>query len=173
MTEKRGKAGLVHSAIAEHGEKLRFLAIGAANTAFSYALFVVLLVVFGPVVRVLDGSSISALAVLGREYYLVVQWTAWFLAVPVSTLTMKYFAFRSGGRLGRQIIRAYFVYLPAQGISAVILWAGVRGLGLNPAAAQFVAIVVTTIFSYVGHKYFTFRTPLEVGEVPPQEMIEG
>jgi len=173
MAEDPDRGVRARSMMAEHGEKLRFLVVGVMNTAFSYALFLGLLASLGAAVRLLAESGVPVLAAIGREYYLVVQWTGWFLAVPVSTFTMKRFAFRSGGRLGHQIVRAYFVYLPAQGISAVVLWAGVRVFGLHPAIAQFAAIVVTTIFSYVGHKYFTFRTPLEVGEVPPQEMIEG
>ena len=45
-------------------------------------------------------------------------------------------------------------------------------VGLSPQVGQLLTIAVTTIFSYVGHKYFTFKTPLEVGEVPPQELVE-
>jgi hypothetical protein len=112
------------------------------------------------------------MAFVGKNYYLVVQWLGWIVAVPQSTLTMKYFAFKRGGRLLPQIGRAYFIYLPAQGLSSLILWLAVRVVGLTPQLGALLTIIVTTIFSYIGHKYFTFRTPLEVGEVPPEDMIE-
>jgi putative flippase GtrA len=118
--------------------------------------------------------------VFGHERYVLLFWASWVVAVVQSTFTLKYFAFRSKGRLLPQLGRAYLVYLPAQAISTVILWAGVQfltsaGLTQNLAArvSQLLAVAITTVFSYIGHKYFTFRLPLEVGEVPPEDMIEG
>ena len=32
-------------------------------------------------------------------------------------------------------------------------------LGLHPAIGQLVTVAFTTVFSYLGHKYFTFRQP--------------
>jgi putative flippase GtrA len=155
-----------------HGEKLRYLIVGVWNTAFGYALFLLLLATVGPVLKPLSISSIPVVSFLGRNYYLAVQWMSWLVAVPQSTVTMKYLAFRRKGHLPSQIGRAYFIYLPAQGLSTLILWLSVRVVGLAPALGALAAIVVTTIFSYVGHKYFTFRVPLEVGEVPPEDLLE-
>ena len=70
---------------------------------------------------------------------------------------MKYFAFRTPGGAWREIGRAYFVYMPAQLISSAIVWLTVEHLHLSPRIAQIVAIAFSTIFSYLGHKYFTFR----------------
>jgi putative flippase GtrA len=156
-----GRVGRLYDS---HGEKLRYLVVGVINTAFSYVLFLVLLAVLGPAIRTLESSTVPLLAQIGHSYYLVVQWVGWVLMVPVSTTTMKYFAFRSGGSLRRQIPRAYLIYLPAQGLSSLILWFTVRVAHLSPQVGQLIAIVVTTIFSYLGHKYFTFRVPLEAAE---------
>ena len=101
---------------------------------------------------------------LGHGYYLVVQWVAWVLMVPVSTTTMKYLAFRSPGRLLPQVMRAYLVYLPAQGISSLILWLTVRVAGLPPQLGQLIAIALVTAFTFLGHKYFTFRHVVEAAE---------
>jgi putative flippase GtrA len=124
-----------------------------------YGLFALLLVVLGPAIESLATSSVAAIAAIGHHYYLAAQWISWVLMVPVSTVTMKYFAFRSEGWLLRQVGRAYLIYLPAQGVNTLILWLAVRIAHLTPYVGQLLAIGVTTIMSYLGHKYFTFRTP--------------
>jgi putative flippase GtrA len=155
-----------------HGEKMRYLVVGVWNTAFSYALF-------WTGIHLFAGQVESATGVDPKLAAVIIQWGSWVLAVVQSTVTMKYLAFRSRGHLGKQIVRAYFIYLPAQGLSSVILWTAMLalspGLGDRLAAVlgQLVAIAVTTVFSYFGHKFFTFRIPLEVGEVPPQDLVEG
>jgi len=153
-----------------HGDKVRYLMVGVCNTAISYLLFLALLATLGPLLQSLEDSSVGLLALAGMAT------TSWFsgrmgVDGPVSTTTMKYFAFRSRGRLMPQIARGYMVYLPAQGLSSLILWLTVRVAGLSPAVGQLVAIVFMTVFSYLGHKYFTFRVPVEVAELgdPPHE----
>lgn len=140
---------------AAHGEKVRFLVVGIWNTAFSVLLFNLLLLV------------------AGREHYLVWFWVSWVFSVVQSTATMKYFAFRSQGHFWRQVGRAYFIYLPAQGLSTLLLWLAVTVAHLSPQVAQLITIFFTTIFSYLGHKYFTFKVPLEVGEVADEALVEG
>jgi len=160
--EPKGQIGRLYDA---HGEKVRYLLVGVVNTAISYVLFLVLLGVMGSTLGSYAETSTGLVALLARNYYLVAQWLGWVLMVPVSTTTMKYFAFRSGGKLRHQIPRAYVIYLPAQGLSSLLLWLTVRVIGMSPPAGQFITILVTTIFSYLGHKYFTFRVPLTPGEV--------
>lgn len=147
-----------------HGEKIRYLVVGVCNTALSYVLFLALLALLGPPLRALADAPSGLVAQVGHSYYLVAQWVGWVLMVPVSTTTMKYLAFRSKGRLLPQVGRAYLIYLPAQGLSSLILWATVRVAGLSPQIGQLVAIGVVTVFTYLGHKYFTFRVPMEAAE---------
>ena len=150
----------------KHGEKLRFLLVGMWNTAFSYALFWIAINAFATPLETSTGLGPKSVAVM-------LQWATWVLAVVQSTITMKYFAFRSKGHAGRQILRAHFIYLPAQGLSSLILLVGMQFLGLSAVVAQLFAIFVTTIFSYMGHKYYTFRVPLEIGEVADEALLEG
>lgn len=154
-----------------HGEKLRYLVVGVWNTALGYLVFWLALKAFGPSLQTLSGPG--PVGWIGHYYYLIVQWAVWVFMVVNSTVTMKYLAFRSKGHLVHQIGRAYLVYLPAQGLSSAILWVTVKVFGLPPEIGQLVTIAFATVFSYLGHKYFTFRVPLEVGEVPPEDLIEG
>ena len=154
-----------------HGEKLRYLLVGLGNTALGYGLFILLLAALGSRLHALESSPLPPVSLMGRDYYVVIQWIVWVVFVPVSTLTMKYFAFRSKGHWLHQIGRAYFVYIPAQGMSSLLLWLTVQVAHLSPQVGQLLTIVFATVFSYLGHKYFTFKTPLVVGEVPPEETI--
>ena len=70
---------------------------------------------------------------------------------------MEYLVLRSKGYLGGEILRADFACLPAQGLSALILYLAMRLLGLGALVGQLIAAFVTTILSYLGHRYFTFR----------------
>jgi putative flippase GtrA len=165
--------GSLRAFMTAHEEKIRYLLVGAWNTAFGYGLFLLLLVTVGPVLRSLAGSAVPAVSTMGEAYYVLVGWLGWIIAVPQSTLAMRSFVFRRKGHALPQIGRAYFVYLPAQGLSSVVLWVAVSVLHMIPSLGALSAIVVTTVFSYLGHKYFTFRVPLEVGEVPDERLIEG
>lgn len=142
-----------------HAEKIRYLFVGVMNTAIGYGLFALMLWALTEPLKSLSGSASPSLAYVGDYYYLIISWTNWVLCVPISTLTMKYLAFRSPGHPARQILKAYFVYLPMQGIGSLLLWLSVHFVGLPPLLGQFLTIFVTTIFSYLGHKYFTFSAP--------------
>lgn len=155
-----------------HGEKPRYLIVGGLNTLISYGLFVALLASLGTWLQTFSGSSSGLVSVVGVHYYLVVQWVAWVLSVPVSTLMMKRFVFRSKGHRVRQIGRAYLIYLPAQGLATVLLWLTVQVIHLSPQLGVIVTVAITTVLTYVGHKYFTFRLPLELGEIPPEKLLK-
>jgi putative flippase GtrA len=170
--EDAGDLSTLERAWRQHGEKIRYLAVGAWNTLFGYLLFLFLLAALGPALQTLESSSLPPLQWIGHAYYLVVGWIGWVFAVPQSTVTMKFFVFRSRGNLLHEVWRAYFIYLPAQGLGTVILWFMVQILGMPPPIGALTTIAGTTVFSYIGHKYFTFRKPLEVGEVYDEDLLE-
>lgn len=165
MNAARQSAEDLYSA---HGEKIRFLVVGAWNTVFSYLLFAALLYLLGPALRGLSDSSSPVLAWVGAHWYLAVQWLSWIVAVPQSTLTLKYFVFRSRGHMGHEIGRAFFIYLPMQALSSLSLWFFVSIVGMHPLPGQFVTIGLSAVLSYLGHKHFTFRGDrARVSDTPP------
>lgn len=154
------------------GEKPRFLVVGAVNTLLGYLLFLALLATLGAWLQSLADSASSVTTAVADHYYLVVQWVGWVVSVPLSATTMRHFVFRSKGRWLHQVGRAYLVYLPAQAISSMLLWLTVRVLGLTPQVGVVVVVAITTVLTYLAHKYFTFRVPLEVREVPPEDLLD-
>lgn len=154
------------------GEKPRFVVVGAVNTLLGYLLFLALLATLGARLQSLADSTSTLLTAVADHYYLVVQWVAWVVGVPLSATTMRRFVFRSKGRWGHQVGRAYLVYLPAQCLASALLWLTVQVLGLTPQVGVVVVVLITTVLTYLAHKYFTFRVPLEVGEVPPEDLLD-
>lgn len=148
-------AGGLRTSLAPHGEKLRYLVVGVFNTAFGYALYLVMLAVTSMALAQIDRTG-NVPTVVSENYFLIAQWTAWVLSVPVGTMTMKYIVFRSRGHLPSEIGRAYLVYLPMVAISSGLLWLTVHVLHLSPPVGQLVTIALATVLSYLGHKYFTF-----------------
>jgi putative flippase GtrA len=171
-----GDPGTLQSKAAElwkaHGEKVRYLVVGMFNTAVGYVVFLIALATVGRWAGGLASSPVQALSVVGRKSYLVAQLASWAVMVPISTSMFKFFVFRTPGKWLHQVARAYLVYLPAQGISMVLLWLSVQILHLRPEIGQLLTIAFATVFSYIGHKYFTFRVPLDTAEVVAEDMLD-
>jgi len=138
-------------------EPLRFLAAGIFNTAFNYGLFALLLWALKPEASLLAATQIALLRLAGIHSYAVIQWIAWFLTVPVSTYTMRRFVFKRGGSYPKQVLRAYGVYLPAQLIASGLIIFFVQVCKFTPLLGQLFSACISTIISYVGNKFFTFR----------------
>ena len=139
-------------------EPLRFLVVGGWNTAFSYALFAVMLWAIGPVLAPWATSDDAFAAWIGEHYYLAVQWLSWLIAVWHSTWTFKVLVFHSKGHFVSEVARSYFVYLPLQGFNSLLLWLLVSKADLHPLVGQLVTVGVAAVLSYMGHKYFTFKS---------------
>ena len=158
-----------------HGEKVRFLLAGGLNTAVGYGLFALglwlLTPAFAPLVQLPPAECGSTmrhflwiddvtpqLVWVGENSHLLIQWIMWAISVPFGALTLKYFAFRAEGAYLPQALKAYVVYLPAQLVTSGLLAFFTLVVGLHPLLGQLFAIVIAVIISYLGHKYFTFRT---------------
>ncbi|MCL2818698.1 MAG: GtrA family protein [Actinomycetia bacterium] len=146
-------------------EPLRFLLAGGLNTAVGYLIFATGLFLLTVPMRSLGGW-------IGDHYYVIIQWLMWVISVPFGAFTFKYYAFQSKGAYLPQALRSYVVYFPAQLLASVLIVAFVRlfstwlphlsntiyPVDMTVLLAQFCTIFFSTIVSYFGHKYFTFRS---------------
>ena len=139
-----------------HGDKARFLVVGTLNTVMGYVVFLCALWLL----RLAGGSRITDALPLGVQgnYFIVAQWLAWVLSVPIGTLALRRWVFRSGHARIAAIGRAYAVYLPAVLLNSALLWIAVQVIGLPPELGQLLAAAIVAVFSYIGHKHFTFGT---------------
>ena len=140
MRPARDVLRLARGALAD--ERMRFLLVGGFNTALAYALFLG--------VELLSG---------GR--YLLSLGVSYLIATLVAFVLHRRLTF---GVVGRDRIVADFlrfesVYVVMLAVNAGMLALLVTVAGWPSWSAQALSIVVTTILSYVGHRFFSFRRP--------------
>ena len=117
-------------------QKIRYLLVGGFNTVFAY-LFFLLLLCFLP--------------------YNVALITQYFVTVNVSIFTMRYYVFRSMGAFKQEYLKAWTVYIGIYFFNAAALNFLVRFCQLTPPVAQAVYLSVSTVLTFILHKYYSFR----------------
>ena len=93
------------------------------------------------------GSIAGSLVTLGLSHV---------ISVLIAFVLHRRFVFRVTGHVWRDLARFESVYLVSLGINAVTLPVLVA-LGVPRILAQACILVATTVLSYVGHRYFSFR----------------
>ncbi|NTW28745.1 MAG: GtrA family protein [Coriobacteriia bacterium] len=140
-----------------NGEQIRFLIVGVWNTAFSVG-----------VLWLLDHFiSYDAHSLFQKEAVLLLSWV---IAVTQNFFTFKLLVFRTKGHWLREYLRMYVTYSLTFLVQSVVTLAISQVFHLSVFWANLPTIAIVTIFSYLGHKYFTFRhrhviEALDAGEV--------
>ena len=133
-----GAAGPLQRLIKD--QRVLFLLVGGANTAFSTALFAGLVLLFGPRV-----PSVVSLGI------------AWVVSLVLVFFVYRRLVFRVTGNGWKDFMRFTSVNLGSLllNMGALALLADV--LGLPPIPTQIAITVAVVVFNYFGHKYFSFR----------------
>lgn len=121
-------------------ERVRFVVIGGVNTVLAYALFVLFEFT------------------LGGRYFLSL-FLAYLIATLIAFVLHRRFTF---GVIGRESILLDFlrfesVYVVMFLLNAALLPLFIEVAGWYSFGAQAVIVVITTVVSYLGHKFFSFR----------------
>lgn len=119
-------------------EKLRFLLVGGFNTVFAYGIF----------------AALYELVGLHYNLALTIQY---FITVNFSFVTMRYYVFRSQGVWRVEYVKAVSVYVGMYFFNAFALNFFVRILDIYPLLGQALYLVISTVLTFVLHKYFSFR----------------
>ena len=117
-----------------------FLLAGLWNTVFGYTL------------------SLGLYSLLHSHFHiLAISLIANILSISMSFITYKIFVFKSKGNWLQEYIRCYIVYGIITLVSMVILWISVDFIKTPFWIAQALLIPIMILFSYIGHKKFTFN----------------
>lgn len=139
-----------------HGEKLRFLIVGGWNTLFSIGVLW-LLDHFVPY----DASSI-----IQKQGVLLVSWV---ISVTQNFFTFKFLVFRSKGHWLREYAKMYVTYAVTFVVQSALTLVISEVFALRLFWANLPTVVVVTVISYFGHKYFTFSESGRPNRDPGQE----
>lgn len=120
---------------------LRFLLVGAWNTAFGYLAFV---------------GFVAATRALGVSY-LYATLPAQIVAILNAYLCHRYITFPDGEGGLWAFLRFNAVYWVLFVVNVGLLAALVDGLGWLPEVAQALLTVLTVVVSYGAHRRFSFR----------------
>ncbi len=123
-------------------ERVRFVVVGGVNTVVGYGLFVVF--------QLLLGRYIGYLGSLYASYA---------LATVLAFVLHRRFTFRAHGSGNGfvEFLRFESVYVVSLVSNTVLLAVLVEWARWSPYIAQAAIVVVTTVLSYIGHKWFSFR----------------
>lgn len=121
-------------------ENIRYLLAGGFNTLVGYSIGVGLY-------KALESNlSIIWIGIISN-----------ILSITVSFLSYKTLVFKTKGMWLTEYMKSYIVYGGIALIGIFFLWLFVDKMKISIWFAQALVIVLTVIFSYLGHSRFTFR----------------
>lgn len=119
------------------GQGSRFLVVGVLNTCVGVGTFYLLLW-------------------LGF-HYLIALTLSHIVGVTHSYIWNRRWTFRSSAPPARELPKFLTVYGVTYVVNFILLVALVEGARIPPAIAQLVALFVTTVISFLSHKFWSFR----------------
>ncbi len=133
--------------LANRGVKTKFLLVGLWNTAFGYALFILL------------NNFFSSLFSSGFRAYMPAMIAAQVLSTINAYIFHKYVTFRSGVKgkgMIMEFLRFCTTYIVTFGLSLIFLPVFIEFFHMTPKVSAACVILVCTVISYAGHSLFSF-----------------
>jgi putative flippase GtrA len=121
-------------------QRLLFLMVGGANTAFSTLLYIGLIYLFGP-----NTPAVVSLAI------------AWGISLVLVFFVYRRLVFRVEGGVWKDLIRFSSVNVVSLLLNSVALTVLTEFAGLPPIPVQIAITCLIVIFNYIGHKHYSFR----------------
>lgn len=119
--------------------RVAFLIVGAINTAVGFGWF-----------------TLFTFTLERWIGYMGVLVLAQIVSVLCAFVLYRKFVFRVRGNVLRDLVRFSMVYVVAFLVNAALLPLLVELVGLHVLLAQALIVFVTTVVSYLGHRYFSF-----------------
>lgn len=131
---------LIPRRFSRYREQLLYLAVGAWNSLFGYAVFVVLYYCLHTITN-----------------YAVIIVASYVISIANAYIGYRYLVFRSRGDVLHELPRFSAVYLVTMAVNLVFFPLALRALPVNAYVVQAIFAVGVIIASYLGHRYFSFR----------------
>jgi putative flippase GtrA len=117
--------------------KIRFLIVGCLNTLVGYLTYALLIYI--------------------NINYLIANTISTIIGITHSYIWNRLFTFKSNNSIKKEIFKFISVYFISYILGLLNLYILVNILGTNEYIAGIINIFITTIISWFGHRYFSFR----------------
>ncbi|MGA7631136.1 MAG: GtrA family protein [Terriglobales bacterium] len=133
------------------GQFGRYLLVGAWNTLFGYGTFALFTAILSPIIP---------------HGYILASVISSLLNITVAYLGYKWFVFKTKGNYLREWIRCVGVYsggilvgVLALPVLVAVIRRNTQLVGQAPYIAGALLTALMVVYSFLGHKKFSFRTP--------------
>jgi putative flippase GtrA len=119
--------------------KIKFLAAGFVNTTFGYLI------------------GLFAYEMLNTKVHIVlISLLANFFAISFSFLNYKLFVFKTKDYWIKEYLKSFVVYGGVVILGTILIWILVDFLRIQFWISQIIVILIISIISFIGHRFFTF-----------------
>lgn len=117
----------------------KFIAVGIANTVFNWLVFVFFQFL------------------LGRDFYLLSLILMYVFGSIVGFYLYRRFVFKTQGKVLKNFYKFQIISIPPFLVNVLYLPAVVIFFGISPVIGQTIFMILNAIWSYLGHRFFSFR----------------
>ena len=118
---------------------IRFLIIGSLNALISYCIFAI------------------SVFIIGETHYQLCVFLQWAISSVISYLNQKFFVFGTKGNYIKEYLKCCTTWALSYFMNVIILEVSVRYLIKNVYIAQFVALFLVSVLTYILFKCFAFK----------------
>lgn len=121
-------------------KKIRYLIAGCFNTIFGYLI------------------GVGFYKLMISEFHLLfVGLVTNIINISFSFVMYKLFVYKTKGGWFVEYLKSYVTYGLSAIVGVFLLWIMISSSNISIWLAQALSIIITTIVSYIGHTYFTFK----------------
>ena len=120
-------------------QSIRYIITGIWNTVFGILVYALLI------------------KLLGENHYILLAVVSNIISITNAYICYKLFVFKTKGNILKEYLKCYVVYGLSMLLGLLLLYVFVDIAGLNPVTANIISVLLLTIVSFVGHRYYSFK----------------
>ena len=120
-------------------QSIRYIITGVWNTVFGILVYALLI------------------KLLGENHYILLAVVSNIISITNAYICYKLFVFKTKGNILKEYLKCYVVYGLSMLLGLLLLYVFVDIAGLNPVIANIISVLLLTIVSFVGHRYYSFK----------------
>ncbi len=120
-------------------QSIRYIITGIWNTVFGILVYALLI------------------KLLGENHYILLAVVSNIISITNAYICYKLFVFKTKGNILKEYLKCYVVYGLSMLLGRFFYMFFVDIAGLNPVIANIISVLLLTIVSFVGHRYYSFK----------------